>query len=340
MAACAFLSGCLSSGMKVAPPAAYLKKDGAAIQFTAISDGNASVTYNKKTYGPGGSAVVCDVGYAILNQGSAAVEKPNLKGLELAVMDKSGKLEFVDWTMPFEPSAGDFKSLLEAKQKPAEVLQPGKRVTGRMFFIHSKTSKPVAFTVNRMEWVLLVPEKDPSAKTAIAALEKAKAIELLPLLVKIEGHAMVSGFLASGGISLEDRNMNGLTVLYMAILAGNHDLIEGLVKDGADIHALVKYSTSGPIEPVHAALLQGDRKAVKILVDAGASLETPAKGGDHPGAIATREDNAEALRILAEYGCDVKNLKIPMAWSGAMDIAAYAKQKGRTKVLAFLESLP
>ncbi|CAN4090412.1 unnamed protein product [Withania somnifera] len=74
--------------------------------------------------------------------------------------------------------------------------------------------------------------------------------------------------LASYGVSLDSKDSEGRTALHMASANGHSNIIDYLIRNGADVNA----SNLEKNTPLHWACLNGHVKVVKSLILAGASV--------------------------------------------------------------------
>lgn len=143
------------------------------------------------------------------------------------------------------------------------------------------------------------------------------------------------------GLDLEDKDEEGMTKLHRAVQAGDRDLVESLIKEGANLSSrdnsgrtALWYSPLGEYQNVHAVFLllldaggkailnlgddngqtlmhhyaeSGSDEAIKILIDLGADISVTDKCGFSPFLWAV-VSNQEAIVIhLLRAGADVNS---------------------------------
>ena len=74
--------------------------------------------------------------------------------------------------------------------------------------------------------------------------------------------------LVAGGSNVNEVSAFGTSPAIMAIHGGNAELLDFLLSSGADTESVVSGHTA-----LHAAVLRGDREAVRVLLDHGANTE-------------------------------------------------------------------
>lgn len=100
------------------------------------------------------------------------------------------------------------------------------------------------------------------------------------------------------------RDWKDKTALHYACELGQHEVVKVLIQEGADIEA-----ESNSFTPLSLAATHGYAKICKILIDAGASLETPTFFNANTAlSWATLSGHAECVNILLKSGAryDVK----------------------------------
>lgn len=124
-------------------------------------------------------------------------------------------------------------------------------------------------------------------------------------------------------------NNNGNTPLQTAIIASNYDVIETLIKNGADLTIVDNDGDT----PLHEVLRDPypNLKIVQLLIDGGADLTSINKNGDTPLHVAIRASppNQGVIQLLIDSGADVNifnNEGVPCSW--------LLKSLGITEVLA------
>lgn len=94
------------------------------------------------------------------------------------------------------------------------------------------------------------------------------------------------------------KDADGNTPLHAAAGEGQAEIIELLIKYGADVNA----KTTTGITPLHDAARNGCKKCVEILLHKGANVNARTDSGDTPLGIALRQGNKEVADVLREAG--------------------------------------
>lgn len=108
--------------------------------------------------------------------------------------------------------------------------------------------------------------------------------------------------LVSAGAGIDDYGLGGRTALHAAIQNGHDDVSHYLMDLGAEIGPPVDQGNS----TIHVAAKHGRCSIMRRILDADASfVEARNKAGETPLFIAARSGDANAVRMLIEYGADV-----------------------------------
>ncbi|MBN2346728.1 MAG: ankyrin repeat domain-containing protein [Candidatus Aminicenantes bacterium] len=94
---------------------------------------------------------------------------------------------------------------------------------------------------------------------------------------------------------------SGLTPLFVAVSAGNLDMVRLLVENGA----AVRVGDSHLRSPIHFANWAANREMIDLLLEKGAVVDTRAIGGATPLIHSSLSNNFEMSRHLIERGADV-----------------------------------
>jgi hypothetical protein len=276
--------------------------------------------------------VICSVKIDVRNDGEDEYKSQELQSVEMVLVNKDGEVEYSPWTKPI-----DFSEKPSATNQQGPIY-PGQSVSNTLYFVHSKGYVPAAFVSNRVEQLILLKGDDPRNEKLKAALAKASAIQTALQMASIMPFDVVSDFMTANGLDINYSNRNGISLLYAGIFSANDSVVEGAIRQGADIHSVIMMSIY-PIEPIHAAVLANNKFAIRALLAAGASLTAKPKDGDEPAVLAARENNVDALKTLVEFGIDIKSVMIPMNWSPAIPITKFAQRPGYQAMLEYLNSL-
>jgi ankyrin repeat protein len=122
---------------------------------------------------------------------------------------------------------------------------------------------------------------------------------LLFLLVKEGQTGLATRLLAADPELVSCHDSSGRTALHYAASSGRHELAGTLLAQGADIAAQDRWQAT----PLHRALWHVE--VARLLVDAGAPLETADARGATPLLVASGSADAEVLRLLLDSGAQV-----------------------------------
>lgn len=112
---------------------------------------------------------------------------------------------------------------------------------------------------------------------------------------------MVRAALQSDPKLVHATGRGGLTPLFIAISAGNLDMVRLLVENGA----AVRVNDNNLRSPIHFANWAGNREMVDLLLEKGAVVDTRAIGGATPLIHSSLNNNFEMSRHLIERGADI-----------------------------------
>jgi uncharacterized protein len=122
---------------------------------------------------------------------------------------------------------------------------------------------------------------------------------------------------------------DGFTALHYAAHLGHLEIVEELVRAGADVRAVAK----GPIDamPHHSAIAGGRAQIAAYLLDRGAPVDATYEGGRTALHVAAASGNVDCVRALLAHGATIDALdregKRPLA---------YAEQYERAEAAAIL----
>ena len=110
-------------------------------------------------------------------------------------------------------------------------------------------------------------------------------------------------------------NPEGNNPLHIAAANGYNDIVDYLIRNGADIHCVNKrYATS-----IHTAVFKGRVETVKLLLDRGASIEAKEDEGDTPLAWASYTGYSNIVELLLQRGANIHNKNkldyTPLHWA-------------------------
>ncbi|WP_341810114.1 ankyrin repeat domain-containing protein [Wolbachia endosymbiont (group A) of Apotomis capreana] len=92
--------------------------------------------------------------------------------------------------------------------------------------------------------------------------------------------------------------------LHLAVLKNNKQMVEALIKGGADVNTIDAYSR----DPLYYAILQGNTRMVEILIKNGASVNKKYNDGSTPLHHAVLSQKIKIVEYLINNGADVNAL--------------------------------
>lgn len=104
--------------------------------------------------------------------------------------------------------------------------------------------------------------------------------------------------------NLNSYDENGYTLLIRAIHYNFYDLVEKLIKKGADVN----FKSSSGAYPIHYAVITGNINILKILYENGANLNVKDNMGVTPLWIAARYDRDKIAKFLLENGANIDEI--------------------------------
>ncbi len=132
--------------------------------------------------------------------------------------------------------------------------------------------------------------------------------------------------------SVNSKNINGDMPLYLAAKGGYINLVQLLLKGGADVNGKNREGYT----PLHIAAENGYEDIATLLIANGANVEVKDNWGERPFDLAARNGHAGIVKLLLDAGASLDNLKarydwtplINAAWSGQKDLVELLIQKG------------
>jgi len=150
-------------------------------------------------------------------------------------------------------------------------------------------------------------------------------------------HAIAHGDAKDVLALLEDKeaqpnctNVNGATPLHFAVYYQNKEILELLIKYGANPN-VKEYYDVGFCTPLHRAIERNNYELCKILLAAGADPNIQEKNGFTALHYAARKGFADIVKLLLDSGVDVNKRD-----SFGNNASYWAKAGGFTKVMELL----
>ena len=109
----------------------------------------------------------------------------------------------------------------------------------------------------------------------------------------------IVAMLIEAGADVNERSKSGATVLILAVNSSRNQLVDILLRSGAEINAAEEFSGSTALA---RAVEIKDMETVKQLIEAGADLEMTDKSGNTPLMIAKSERSEEIVKLLTDAG--------------------------------------
>ncbi|XP_056019553.1 ankyrin-2-like isoform X16 [Ostrea edulis] len=121
--------------------------------------------------------------------------------------------------------------------------------------------------------------------------------------------------------------LNGLNALHLASKEGHIDIVQELLKRGANVEAATKKGNTA----LHIASLAGHLNIVKLLVDNGAKYDVQAHVGFTPLYMAAQEGHADVVKYLLSSGANQS-----LSTKDGFTPLAVALQQGHERVVSVL----
>ena len=163
-----------------------------------------------------------------------------------------------------------------------------------------------------------------------------------PIMIAVEYENQdVFNTLVSRGASLTDRNIEGHTLLHIALLdykiRNRISMVEMILKAGrSELEIINSPDRTYGNTPLHWAAHKGYTDVMKILLERGARLDIKNNDGELPLHVAARKDRMKAFLMLRNANpslLDVKNNK-------GLTPVDIARAHNSQKILSFLNSVP
>lgn len=315
--------------------------DGITAKITSYKPVNNVIIYQGKSYTPSGAGnTAFKATLSITNNTQTGVRAIPFNKLELCVANSKAELSFSNYTKPTGTINGmSIDALLNTSQK--DQLPAGATVTETIYFVYPKANTPVAITQNRVPVFTMYTEKTPNASLIDANLVKYPHITECFQMTKKASVEEIENYMNQYGITYQDKDMNGLPLIVHAIANRNNAVFDKALESDSDLSILVRLNNgSDSLDLLGIAALQCNKYACDKLMAKGFTIDSkPAAFGEkqNPVVVAVRNNDMMALRFIVEVlKVDVSELKIPMAWSGAMDAEKFCRDRNRPEMADYL----
>ena len=187
----------------------------------------------------------------------------------------------------------------------------------------------------RSTWVTeadLAPRVDAivTANGSLLLSREAGSVLAMPVIVAIE--AAGARVVAATEVHPDARRAGRATALMAFAAAGAVDLVEDLLRRGADLEARDEDGYTALMYAANA----GEEEVVRLLVDAGADCGARDAEGSTPLMFAAQRGSVRAVKRLVAGGADVSAARTAPDGMTAVD---FAESNGHDRVAAILRSL-
>ena len=126
---------------------------------------------------------------------------------------------------------------------------------------------------------------------------------------------------------IDERSADGFTALHLAAFFGRPDAVRLLLDRGADPNL---WATGGlRVQPLHSAVAGGHEEVARMLVEAGAAIDTAQRDGYTPLMGAAQNGLAGTVDLLLARGADPKAYNVDI-----LTAAELAERAGHADVAA------
>ena len=115
------------------------------------------------------------------------------------------------------------------------------------------------------------------------------------------GDLNIVEYLVKAGADIESKDKRGNTPLERAIFKGKLSIVKYLIKEGADVNAPSNCGST----PLSASCCYGPFEAAKILIEHGANVDAANQYGTTPLYWALRKNHWKTAQLLIEHGADL-----------------------------------
>ncbi len=233
-----------------------------------------------------------------------------------------------------------FLSVVKSKESfgQRKELKPKSTEENATAFMYQKDSTPIAL-ISENDNLILKQESDKDYGRYVTYLERHESLRALIGKIKVIQYSEIRSILDEHGILLEDRDDDGLPLIYHAVRKGNLEALQGLVDDGADTNS--RYSVSGIFyeSPLYTAVMANDGSAAEILIKGGADVGFAQLPGMGLGELAIIRNSYAVVPVLQRSGIDFKQLMMKSKDGSIISALEYAKSMNFVEMADFLSGL-
>jgi ankyrin repeat protein len=140
-------------------------------------------------------------------------------------------------------------------------------------------------------------------------------------LASEEGNREIVELLLKHGADINQADDEGRTALFKVVNKGYRDIVKLLLDHGADVNKARIYGET----PLHEPAAQGNNDIVELLLKAGADLNKTDLHGETPLHGAARKGKKDTIEILLKAGADV-NAQANYGWTPIRLAASFGHQ--------------
>jgi ankyrin repeat protein len=132
---------------------------------------------------------------------------------------------------------------------------------------------------------------------------------LTPLAIAVSHkHFPAIDFLLERGVDVDGINFDETTPLSTACIQGDVEVVEKLLKHGANVNKTTKSGLTPLIQTCFSVSFNENAiSVVKILLNAGANLNQPTFTGDQAIHIACQNENLSLVKLLVDHGSEINS---------------------------------
>lgn len=310
--------------------------DGITAKITSYKPVNYSIYYKGATYTPSGQGnVAFRATIKVTNNTNKVLKNIPYNTLELVTADDKAEFKFTNYTKPYAQN-GATPSIIDLfSGKDKDEISAGSSATEDIYFVYPKVNTPVAITNNRIPVLTLYNKKTKNAQQIDINLLKYPHITECFNMTKSSTAEEIEAFMEKYGITYQDKDKNGLTIIVYSIINKNNSFFDKALEKSdltIELNAGFGFDT---VNLLGIAALQQNKYAYDKLIEKGFSIS----GKNNPAIIAVRNNDLKALRFIVEVlNVNISDLKIPMAMSPAKDAEAYCRDRKYTEMADYIAS--